>query len=369
MMSKAKFIYIDDYVDESVQAIKDGLVDTNIIDVDLAEVKEFKEQISSFEGDFRRYDGAVLDLRLDGNHALNVKYTATSLAQELRSRSAADEGIKSIPLVLCSTDEKIKALYNRDQTSHDLFDYAFKKDKRPDWQEIANTLQSLASGYKVLREQIAEDFDFVGRDITTIDRRVFSKFSDSESRYPPHEIAQHMIKDLFLQPGPLINRSLAAARLGLDTEKSYDFEELLSMYFSEAKYVGVFCDGWNRWWSDIINDKFKLFSGRRLATLKAEDRVYALKQATGLKELVAAEPLNNNISTNFWTVCEYFQKPLDPMEGFKIYSRKQQKPWQDARYLSFEAAAERRGYSEGLIIHPEENERLEKAKQRVRGDV
>lgn len=365
-MSKTKFIYIDDFVDNSIQAINDGLSDTGIIDVDLAEVKEFKEQISSFEGDLKLYDGAILDLRLDGNHALNVKYTATSLAQELRSRSAANEGIKDIPLILCSTDEKIKALYNRDQTSHDLFDFAFKKDKRPDWVEIAKTLQSLASGYKVLRKRAIGSFNFIGRDISTLDSRIFSKFSDPEAYYPVHEIAQHMIKDLFLQPGPLINRSLVAARLGIDIRKSDDWDLLLSNHFEEAQYTGVFCDGWNRWWADVITDKFKSFSGKRLAALKAEDRVSVLKNATGLSQLVASKPIENSVSTNFWTICEYFQKPLDPMEGFKIYTRKQQKPWQDTRYLSFEAAAERRGYNDGLKIHSDENERLETAKQRIK---
>lgn len=365
-MKKAKFIYIDDFVDNSIQAIKDGLRDTEIIDVDLAEVKEFKEQISSFEGDFQEYDGAILDLRLDGNHALNVKYTATSLAQELRSRIAANEGIKGIPLILCSTDEKIKALYHRDQTSHDLFDFAFKKDKRPDWPEIAKTLQSLANGYDILRRRDVGDFGFTGRDITAIDSRVFSKFSDTDAHYPAHEVAQHMIKDLFLQPGPLINGSLVASRLGIDMEKSADWETLLNTHFHEAQYTGVFCDGWNRWWADLINEKFKALAGKRLASLKGSDRVGILKQETGLKELVAAEPIDNSVSTSFWTVCEYFQKPLDPMEGFKIYTRKQQKPWQETRFLSFEAAAERRGYNDGLKIHPDEAERLEKAKQRVK---
>lgn len=365
-MSKAKYIYIDDYIDPSIQAIKDGLNDTKEIEVELEQVQEFTKQISSFENDLKKYSGAILDLRLDGNHALNVKYTATSLAQELRARSAANEGIKDIPIVLCSTDEKIKALYDRDQTSHDLFDFAFKKDKKPNWVHIAKTLQSLSTGYNFLRNRTAGSLEFIGRDISTLDSRVFGKFSDSETFYSPHEIAQHIIKELFLQPGPLIDQMLVAARLGIDVEKSPDYEKLLREVFSETSYAGVFCDGWPRWWADLVNDKFKNLTETRLATLKAQERVDLLKKATKLNKLVPATPIENSISTNFWTVCEYFKRPLDPMEGFKIFRRKEQKPWQETRYLSFEAAAERLGYNDGLKIHPDEMQRLETAKKRIK---
>ncbi|WP_422355167.1 hypothetical protein [Roseivirga pacifica] len=365
-MSKAKYIYIDDEFDQTTEAIRDGLRDTGIVDVDLVQVKDFKDQITSFEGELREYDGAILDLRLDGNHALNVKYTAISLAQEHRARSAANEGIKDIPLILCSTDKKIRELYDRDQTSHDLFDFAFKKDKQPDWKEIAKTMESLAIGYDVLRSTPIAGLKFVGRDVDFIDSRIFGKFSDPDLQYPAHELAQHFIKDLFLQSGPLINRALLAARLGVDIENSPDWETLLNETFAKTQYVGVFCDGWNRWWADLVNEKFKELSGKRLAALNASERVNLLKATTGLEGLVAASPIEHNVSSNYWTVCEYFQKPLDPMEGFKVFARKQQKPWQDTQYLSFEAAAERKGIRDGLKIHPEEAGRLELAKEKVR---
>jgi len=364
-MSKAKYIYIDDEFDQSTEAIRDGLSDTGIVEVDLVQVKEFKDQITSFEGELQTYDGAILDLRLDGNHALNVKYTAISLAQEHRARSAADEGIKDIPLVLCSTDKKIRELYDRDQTSHDLFDFAFKKDKQPDWEEIAKTMQSLAIGYGVLGASQIGEFEFVGRDISHIDSRVFDEFSDPDIQYPAHELAQHIIKNLFLQPGPLINQAVLAARLGIDVENSSDWETLLNEFYFKAQYTGVFCDGWKRWWADLVNEIFKKLSGKRLAALNALERVKLLKDATGLERLVAAPPIEHSISSNYWTVCEYFQKPLDPMEGFKVFARKQQKSWQDSRYLSFEAAAERKGIRDGLKVQPQEAERLEKAKERV----
>ena len=80
-MNKAKYVYIDDFNDNSIQAIKDGLSDTGIIDVDFTQVKEFKDIITDFEGDLSKYDGVILDLRLDLNPALNVKFSSTGLAK------------------------------------------------------------------------------------------------------------------------------------------------------------------------------------------------------------------------------------------------------------------------------------------------
>lgn len=39
-----------------------------------------------------------------------------------------------------------------DQSSHDLFDYKFLKDHEPDWPKIVAKLNSLAIGYKKIRE-------------------------------------------------------------------------------------------------------------------------------------------------------------------------------------------------------------------------
>jgi hypothetical protein len=365
-MNKASYIYIDDFADKSVMAIKDGLKDTEIINVDFFQVSEFKNMISEFEGKLKKYDGIILDLRLDGNLEIDVKFTASGLAQELRIRSAANEGIKDVPIILCSTDKKIREYYNRDHTSHDLFDYRFVKDVSPNWEKISSELQSIANGYEELKKYKGNLNEILGRNIKSIDSRVMGKFIDTESEFPIHEYSQHFLKEVIRKPGPLIQEKLFAARLGIDIENSKDWSNLLQKFFSDEKYKGVFSDAWKRWWMDLIQEKFKSLTGKRLASLNAEQRVQSLKDATKLTELVPAKPIEKAVSTNYWTLCEYFKKPLDPLEGFKIHYTKEPNPWQDQMYLSFEAASERRGIKEGLKVHPEEIERLELTKQAYR---
>lgn len=365
-MNKPNYIYIDDFADKSVMAIKDGLNDTNIINVDFSQVSEFKNMISEFEGRLKKYDGIILDLRLDGNTILDVKFTASGLAQELRNKSAAKEKIKDVPIILCSTDKKIRDYYNRDQTSHDLFDYRFVKDSQPDWKKIAFKLQSIANGYEQIKNAKKNLNKILGRDMDALDSRILGKFIDVESEFPIHEYSQHFLKEVIQQPGPLIDEKLLAARLGIDVDLSSDWKNLLNGFFSDQKYKGVFSDAWERWWMDLVTEKFKLLTGKRLASFNAKQRVSFLIERTKLKNLIVAKPINKAVSTNFWTICEYYKKPLDPLEGFRINYTREPKPWQDQMYLSFDAASERMGVKDGLKVHPDDSERLEFAKQSLR---
>ncbi len=357
-MSNQKFIYIDDENDATTEAFREGLQDTGIIDVEYKQAEEFKDQLITFEKELNNYDGLILDLRLDGNPGLDLKHTAVSLAQELRSKTSAGEKYLDIPIVLCSTDQKIKALYEKDETSHDLFDHIILKEAKPHWAMHAVKLGSIANGYKIIRGSKLDLNKLFVRDISKLDQRIFGKFLDSEETYAPHDLAQLIIKEMISQPGPLIDEDLLAARLGIDRENSEDWQTLIEGHFSVAKYIGVFSDGWRRWWSDFVTDKFKELTGKRLSALKAIDRVNALTKTCKLDKLISAEPIPKAVSTNYWTICEYYKKPLDSLEGFKIFTHKEPKPWQEYRYLSFDAASERRGK-----IHPSEKNRLEEYKR------
>lgn len=79
--------------------------------------------------------------------------------------------------------------------------------------------------------------------------------------------------------------------------------------------------------------------------------------------MVAAKPMPLCKSTEFWTICEGYKKPLDPLEGFRIYSSYELKPWQESKYLSLDAVLERVGIEKGLRPHPSELKRIETKKQ------
>lgn len=341
-MAKYKYLYLDDEGDESTAAIADGLKVKDIIDVVPEEPKEFKAQITDLKNRIKEFDGLILDLRLDGKK-LNISYNAPAIAQELRM-IAAEGSIKPIPIVLCSTDAKMRATYEVEKICHEHFDYKFTKQQSPPWEKFARKLAALAKGYQLIPEVGFNLQKILERkDLESLDPRVLEIFNGSDRALPIYDISSFIIKDLFHQPGVLIKERLLAARLGIDIEKSEEWQKLSQSYFGRAKYTGVFSDGWNRWWSDIVIDIFKTESrGKRLSLLNSAERVKKLIEITGLKKLVAAAPIEYNKSTNFWTVCEFYKEPLDPLEGFKIHSTIEPKAWQENRYISFLAASEKR---------------------------
>jgi hypothetical protein len=365
-MSKPKFLYIDDETDTSVEAIRDGFNDQGLIEVAVEVPKTFADQKKYFVEKLNGYDGLILDLRLDGNMKLDVSYNAPAIAQEIRTMIAQDKsGIKACPIILCSTDEKMRATYNADKTSHDLFDYKFLKGTSADWPRFSKKLFSLANGYRLLNDKKRELTQIFGRgDINNIDPRITERFVDTPVQI--YDYAHFVIKDLFHHPGPLIKEKVLAARLGVDIESSKDWRALADDVFKKAKFTGLFCDGWTRWWSDITIGLFKEITGQRLSTTNAKERVDLLSGKLGLKGLIAAAPITNCTSTDFWTICEGYKKPLDPLEGFKIFETVELKPWQENKYISFNAIIERVGVDRGLRPHVSEGERINAMKAKLK---
>jgi len=347
-MSKPNYLYIDDELnssdDQSVEAVRDGFNDVGLIHVDVAEPLDFKSQKKELLEKLKDYDGLILDLRLDQNMKLDVSYNAPAIAQELRfAVPNPDDQVNPCPIILCSTDDRMRATYDADQTSHDLFDYKFLKGNEPDYERFSKKLESLAKGYNWLKERgrpIKEALD--REDLTGVDARIVERFDDpGNNKITIYDYSHFVIKDLFHHPGPLIKESVLAARLGIDMEASGDsWVKLRNQFLSEFKYSGLFSSGWDRWWSDRITSHFKTISdGKRLGTLNAKDRVECLTKHYHLTGLIDASPIEYNKSTKFWTICESSKRPLDPLEGYKVFETVDLRGWQEPKYLSFNAIA------------------------------
>jgi hypothetical protein len=89
-----------------------------------------------------------------------------------------------------------------------------------------------------------------------------------------------------------------------------------------------------------------------------------LKRHTKLKSLVRANPIKEEYSKRFWTICQGTEKPIDPRDGF-IVDRRFSQPWQDKLYVSLEAYLEGILENKGLKIDSLEQERFKRAKARV----
>lgn len=368
-MSIPKYLYIDDENGASEISTLHGFNDLKKIEVERFPLSEFKE-FGKLKAEIiarskqKLFDGLIVDLRLDGNGEDRTDFNATSLTQELRSIAARNE-VATFPIVLCSTEEKIRSTYNSDKTSHDLFDYKISKSNANlNWHKLSSKLHALAKGYNWLNsEKPSFDRIFGLTNWDFLDKRIIDKCDSFVALY---DYSHFIIKNFFHQTNPLINEKILAARLGIDILETPtdDWVALLDRFFGDAHYEGLFSDGWNRWWADKIVDVFFQISGQKLAFLRATDRVKILTDVSGISTLVSAKPLQFCSSEEFWTICEGYKVPIDPLEAFKISTSADLKPWQESKYISLLAILEREGFSDrGLRPHPSENERIEYTKE------
>ncbi len=354
-----KYLYIDDEEKNVREPFAQQLSDQNIqvdtkhvSEIELSDTKEIIRLI-------KYYDGLLLDLRLDqvaseDEKKIKVPFTATVYAQHIRTLVTNGNIDKDIPIVLFSTDDKLKKVYFVDLTSQDLFDRYIEKTRIPINAKLK--LTSLANGYKIINEE-KDIAKLIGLDsLIELDERIFARYDDLT--IPTHEYAQTILKDLIYVSGVLINELMLASRFGIDIEKSDDWEELKE-YFKDTKYIGVFSDGWDRWWMHLIDDMFSAKTETYLSYLDANERVELLKKITSLENLVAAEPIEENNSNRFWTYCKVLEKPLDPLEGFKINTPIEPKPWQEYDYCSLYSILTQKHKSKGVTVHPSDRERLE----------
>ncbi len=210
-MDTPKYIYIDDENDQSIESLINGFNDTKLIRVERLAIKkrmDFSELKNSIVLKIEKegFSGLLIDLRLDGEGPDSLDYSAVSISSELRSMSARKE-ILSFPIVLCSTLDKIKETYKSDKTSHDLFDYTFKKADSPEYEKFSKKLKSLANGYKDLPFNNSTLDTIFGRgDIKNLDQRIFERFYNQDI-IVPYDFAHFTVKTLFHCTNPLIKET------------------------------------------------------------------------------------------------------------------------------------------------------------------
>lgn len=256
------YLYIDDEDANAVEPYADEVMDhTAELRIEVATPQSFDAQLQDFND--RMPDGILLDLRLD--RETDVSYRATALAQEFRTRatekaSAVTEWFGDRPIVLWSTDEKLRNSFTPDKTGHDLFDLRCVKDDIVNDENkaalIGRQMKSLAISYHTLSQILVRNstlpvlwhaLGFSSLDETYfLDPRIEAVFERRDTVLPAHEYARFIVSHLLEHPGPLIDEKLLAARLGLDLEKSADFARLLSYLKPIAAYNGVFAEGWPR---------------------------------------------------------------------------------------------------------------------------
>lgn len=369
----SRYLYLDDaeryqlepFV-EPINRLTDGP------SIELEKPKKFDGQVEALKT--FNFDGLILDLLLHqtaNEQGEKANYRGTTLAQHLRTLGT--EGtLKEFPIVLWSDANKLKRAYDSDASAHDLFDMACRKEDLVEEEartRAARRLESLVTGYATIRQFRASTdrlHRFLGLEsVGTLDPRIDEFFSIQGKRPPIHEYARFVLKELLLVQGVLIDEQVLAARLGVDTETSSDWNRLKDLLDS-SKYQGVFKEGWPRWWASDIEVWWRSLDDAVpvLRSTPASERVRLIDEHTGLQALSAAQPVAEGYSTAYWTVCQATRKPLDPRDGL-IIDRPSARLWQDKLYVSLEAELNRDRQLKGLRLDLLDKERLPRLKARL----
>lgn len=336
----AKFLYIDDDKVQDAEDKVQGFEQEGRLKIDSKQHRgTWESQLKFIKENEAAMDGLILDLRLDdlpNENGERADFRGTSLAQEIRTRQKEKE-FKSFPIILFSANDKLeKSLEN---SGKDLFDICIDKSKvKADSFDIYTPqLISLAESYKFL-SATKDVSKILNIDENIIDDRFVSELTLLLTN-PIHIISQFLIYELVEKQGLLIDEQILAARLGIDMANSQDWERIKES-ISTAKYTGVFCEGWQRWWTPLVEKWWKetVKAENYLRSTPATERVSLIKTALQLENLRPAQKIDKADSEEFWTVCKGYNRPLDPVDGLIIEGQEKLYPWQEPEYVSVDAA-------------------------------
>ena len=355
------YYYIDD--DPNSQNKVSGFENNELSIVAMQHKDSWEEQFDFLKKNENNYDGLILDLQLGGLPNENnrwAEFRGTSIAQEVRTRQKEGE-LKTCPIILFSTNDKIQQTLEK--YGKDLFDILIdKRIKNDSFLKITPQLIDLVKGYSTLRNSSLTIPDIFKEDESFIDSRFVYEFN--ETRKSPVLIqSRFVITEFLTKQGLLIDEDVLAARLGIDKSQSKDWGKLLNN-LSSAKYRGICCNGWPRWWMHLVEQWWKeiVKSDTFLRTTQAKDRVDKIIITTQLHELVPAKKIDKATSDEFWTICKGCNRPLDPVDGLLIQGQDNLYSWQEPEYVSVDAALWRKNIDNWISVADVERETYEELK-------
>lgn len=372
-MKTYNYIYIDDLINNANDLIKG--FDKEKLNIEVVQNKaNWKDQIDNIIQNKDNIQGLILDLKLNDKATSDgslADFMGSSIATEIRSRQSSNE-IRFFPIILISANENIMKIFDFQESA--IFDLIIDKGEinTDSFISIEGELCGLANAYNVLNQLLNSTKDIndvikhlINCDISNIDDRFISAFEFILKKRKPDAIIKFILKNLILHQGLLINEDVLAARLGIDKIESSNWHAIMD-YFKDCKYRGILCEGWDRWWMPLIEEKWSQISAESpyMQMLTAEERVDILTKRTGIDNIKVAVKLPKADSSRFWTVCQAYIKPLDPADGLMIIGQESLSPWLEPLYVSIDGALKRKNHKNWLDIENFEKPRLEPYKRR-----
>ncbi len=328
-----KYLYIDDETKAKVEGINKLLnASPKQLEVKHEQPNTWNEQVNTLIGEqyLNQYDGLLLDLKLEFSKGEenNVKYYGSDLAQTIRTAVKAGQ-IKDLPILLCSTDDKLRGFFDR--TSIDLFDKRYNKHKELSLPNTILEFVSFAEAYQLLNagvplKDLLGASDYLETDLVAI-QSTYNTFATS------HEKAIFLFYQIIQKTGLLIDEDLLAIRLGVDKEKSADWPVLLEQLSKLFKYNGVLSTAFDRWWQKDLLFWWKEQFKKGIKITSAKDRTEQLKTFFKLKELTPLELPEHHKYNTFWYKCKLSNYPLESADGLRTLEQPKY-VWHEPSYIS-----------------------------------
>ncbi len=239
-------LFVDDDSEDRLHA--ERLAAAGLECVGIAPPKELKDLVALIKAAVSDEGcGAVLlDYRLDATvvepHGGRVPYRGAQAAAAIR------EQIPGLPLVLVTTEPKLRATLAQSPGLRGLFDHEVLKKRlvsRAERKQVALELTELAVGFQEIRE--ANPSDWAGM-ASLLSARPEDLGDVARSRLPVGVAgtAGWLIEELLGLPGPLIDEDSAAALLGV-VVSAFRRPELQEAV-AATRYCGPFASWHPRWW-------------------------------------------------------------------------------------------------------------------------
>lgn len=327
MIMTYKILYIDDLETDSR---KKDLEDLGYLVKLYDPTSNINDLFHEIEFDTR---AVILDYRLTkGEH--NACFDAPTIAQTLRTKHKDDN--QGIPLILMSNEEIKVNEFDKDFTSQDLFDFVLTKESfTRNMEYFKSKLNSFISAYQKIKTE-STLVKVLGLEVDEINlhSRFVAAFDKSQNNQL--QVSSLIHDDLLCAIGLTIGEDVLSARLGV-SKASEDWPKVLDS-LKNTSYKGIFSDTKDRWWMDKIDFWWRetISSETSLRRLNAEERSALIKSKLKLNNLITLSKTKYSVSSNFWTICNYSQEPLDPFDGIELL--KDYLPWQEKKYLSVDSA-------------------------------
>lgn len=270
-------------------------------------------------------DIVAIDFRLDENPSMirpDQSYKGSTLAQLLRDQ-AVFKPIYDFFIVLITSEQWLKTLFNPDKTAHDLFDMVYTKERVSSLEKtkVRDELISLCEGYKILRSIFETDGNRLSiLNLPSEDRKHVAQQelrSALEDAASPHHVAGYILINIIGRAGLLLSDADIAARLGC---AEYNVKAMTAILTNaNIAYSGIFHAGWRRWWAHRFNEWAEIFFGTRPTSLTGDKRVTILNEKLGLNLQPARSSWNDSSSEKFAFACSLCGKPTEARHALEAF--------------------------------------------------